>query len=139
MKQVTNYMYSRIEYNHINSMKKIGYYDSDKNTFVEVARWRNSNNNMGANFGLLQLWTPLYCVCFYDKQKNNNLAGNYNKPIANLEGCLWQFKKAIEKKEIVSEGKINFSDCGSIDSLIRELKDYLQYMYKEKLFIIDIF
>jgi hypothetical protein len=120
-------------------MKKIGFYDSNKNTFVEIARWRNSNNNMGANFGLLQLWTPLYCAAFYDKQKNNNLAGNYNKPTANLESCLWQFKKAIEKKEIVSENTINYSDCGSIDSLIRELKDYLQYMYKEKLFIIDIF
>lgn len=139
MKEITSTMWEKVERNTLNSMKKIGWYDSEKNRFQEAARWRNTyGKSTYANFGMLNIWTPLYDAHFFESQGGCNTCGGYNKPIANLEGCLYQFKKAIEKNEIVHEGDFNFSSCGSIDSLIEELKDYLQKMFKVKLFIIDI-
>lgn len=139
MKTITNSMWEKVEKNTLNSMKKIGWYDSKNNRFQEVARWRNTyGKSTYANFGMLNIWCPLYDAHFFESQPGCNSAGGYNKPIANLEGCLYQFKKAIEKNELVHEGEFNFSYCGSIDSLLEGLKDYLQKMYKEKLFIIDI-
>ena len=139
MKKITSNMWDKIEFNPVNSYKKIGLYDSEKNCFVEVARWRNTYNKAsGANYGMLNLWTPLYNAHFFESQGGRNTCGGYNKPIANLEGCLYQFKSAIENNEIVHEGDFSYSGCGSIDSLMEGLKDYLQKMYSVKLFIIDI-
>lgn len=138
MKKITNNMWDKIEHNPVNSFKKIGWYDSENNRFQEVTRWRNTHGTTGANFGMLNLWTPLYDVHFFESQGGRNTCGGYNKPIANLEGCLYQLKKAIENNEITHEGDFNYSDCGSIDSLMAELKDYLQKMFKVKLFILDI-
>ena len=130
-------MWDKVEYKPFNSFKKIGWYDTENNRFQEVARWRNTYGTTGANFGMLNLWTPLYDAHFFESQPGRNSAGGYNKPIANLEGCLYQFKKAIDS-ELVHEGDFSYSNCGSIDSLMTELKDYLQKMFKEKLFILDI-
>lgn len=139
MKKITSTQWERVEYNPLNSMKKIGFYDADSNCFVEVARWRNAfSPSSGANYGLLQIWTPLFEACFFESQGGRDTCGGYNKPIANLESCLYQLQQAIEKNELVHEGEFDFSACGSIDSLIKELMDYLQKMYKANLFIIDI-
>lgn len=138
MKKITSNMWDKVERLPFNSFKKIGWYDSENNKFQEVARWRNTHGTTGANFGMLNLWTPLYDVHFFESQGGCNVCGGYNKPIANLEGCLYQLKKAIENNEITHEGDFNYSDCGSIDSLMIELKDYLQKMFKVKLFILDI-
>ena len=138
MKKITNTQWEKIEHNTLNSMKKIGWYNPEKNCFEEVARWRNTYGTTGANFGMLNIWSPLFDAHFFESQPGRNSAGGYNKPIANLEGCLYQLKKAVENGEIVSEGQINYSDCGSIDSLMKELMEYLQRQFKVKLFILDI-
>jgi len=140
MKKITNSMWDKIEFNPINSYKKIGFYDSEKNCFYEVARWRNTYSKAsGANYGLLNIWCPLYDVHFFESQGGRNTCGGYNKPIANLEGVLYQYKKALETELVNDCGDFTCNNCGSIDSLISELKNFLQKMYKAKLFIIDIF
>ena len=140
MKKITSSMWDKIEYNPNNSYKKIGYYDSEKNTFCEVARWRNTYSKAsGANYGMLNIWSPLYTVHFFESQGGRNTCGGYNKPIANLESVLYQYADALNNNELVNDcGDFNYSHCGSIDSLISELKDFLQKMYKAKLFVIDI-
>ena len=141
MKQITNSQWRKIESKPFNSFKKIGWYNQEKNTFEEVARWRNVYGSTGANFGMLNLWTPLFNAHFFEDQPGNNYAGGYNKPIADLEGCLWQLREAIKNGELVSDGDIKKLDnihCGSIDSLMETLKDYLQYQFNKKLFIVDI-
>ena len=139
MKKITSNMWNKVEKNPFNSFKKIGWYDTKNNRFEEVARWRNTyGKSTYANFGMLNIWTSLFDAHFFESQPGCNSAGGYNKPIANLEGCLYQLKNAIEENEIVHEGSFNFSNCGSIDSLMNELKEYLQKMFSEKLFIIDI-
>lgn len=141
MKKITSYMWDKIEYNLVNSYKKIGFYDDENNRFFEVARWRNTYNKAsGANYGMLNLWTPLYNAHFFESQGGRNTCGGYNKPIANLEGVLYQYKKALDNHELVNDcGEFVCSDCGSIDSLISELVNFLQKMYIKKLFVIDIF
>ena len=138
MKKITSAQWEKIERNPFNSFKKIGWYNQETNRFEEVARWRNTYTKNGSNYGMLNIWSPLYDVHIFESQGSNNTCGGYNKPIANLESCLYQLKKAIDNNEIVHEGNFNFSSCGSIDSLISELKDYLQKMFKVKLFIVDI-
>lgn len=139
MKKITNSQWDKIEYKPLNSYKKIGFYDAEKNNFVEVARWRNSYGKDGTNDGLLQIWSVTFDFTGYEHQRGNNYSGGYNKPIANLESCLYQLKKAIENGEIVTDCKdFNYSNCGSIDSLIEGLKDYLQKQYKVKLFILSL-
>ena len=139
MKKITDTQWERVEYNPLNSMKKIGFYDAENNSFVEIARWRNAySKESGANYGLLQVWAVLFNASFFESQGGRNTCGGYNKPVANLESCLYQLQDAIKGNEIVHEGDFTFSSCGSIDSLIRELMSYLQKMYKAKLFIIDI-
>ena len=69
MKTIPSSIYDRIEYNNKNSYVKIGFYDSDKTEFVEVARWRNSYNaNSGANYGLLQIWSILVFLAMKPKE-----------------------------------------------------------------------
>lgn len=139
MKTIANSMWNKVEKNTLNSMKKIGWYDSKNNRFQEVARWRNTyGKSTFANFGMLNLWTPLYDAHFFESQPGCNSAGGYNKPIANLEGCLYQYKKALGNELVNDCGEFKYSSCGSIDSLIEELKNFLQKMFKEKLFVIDI-
>lgn len=138
MKKLTSNQWDKIERNPFNSFKKIGWYNQDRNSFEEVARWRNTYGTTGANFGMLNIWSPLFDAHFFESQPGRNSAGGYNKPIANLEGCLYQLKKAVENGEIVSEGQINYSNCGSVDSLMKELMEYLQRQFKVKLFILDI-
>ena len=136
MKQITNTFYDRIEKNNKNSFYKICFFDGKK--LQEVARWRNSyNSNSGANYGLLQIWSCLYAVSFGESQGGYNTCGGYNKLIANLEGCLYQFKTALENELVNDCSKFEYSSCGSIDSLLDELKNYLQKQYKEKLFLVD--
>ena len=87
----------------------------------------------------MQIWSQTFDFIGYKKQGSNNICGGYNKPIANLEGCLYQLKEAIENKELVTDcGEFSYSNCGSIDSLINELKEYLQKQYNVKLFVLDI-
>ena len=133
-------MWDKVEKNTLNSMKKIGWYDSKTNRFQEVARWRNTyGKSTFANFGMLNIWCPLYNAHFFESQGGCNVCGGYNKPVANLESCLSQYKKALEENELVNDcGEYELSACGSIDSLIEELKNFLQKMFREKLFIIDI-
>ena len=139
MKKITNSQWEKIEKNRIISFSKIGYYDEKNNRFEEVARWRNTVGSAGANYGLLQIWTPLYNISLFEHQGGYNTSGGYNKPIANLECCFYQLKKAIENNEIVTDrSTFNYSNCGSISSLMSELKDHLQYHFNKKLFIIDI-
>ena len=139
MKKITQTQWERVENNPHNSYKKIGYYDADLNRFVEVARWRNAyNSTSGANYGLLQIWTPLFNATFFESQGGHKTCGGYNKPIADLESCLCQFQDDLKNNTFVNEGVFTFSDCGSIDLRMRELMDYLQKMYTAKLFIIDI-
>jgi hypothetical protein len=139
MKKLSNNQWEKIEYNPLNSMAKIGFYDETKNAFNEVARWRNTHGATGANYGCLQIWSITFDFIGYEKQKGCNYAGGYNKPIANLESCLYQLKKAIENKEVVTDsGDFNYSNFGSIDSLLNELKDYLQKQYTKKLFIVSV-
>lgn len=140
MKKITSNMWDKIEYNPVNSYKKIGWYDSKNNRFQEIARWRNTyNKQSGANFGMLNIWCPLYDVHFFESQGGRNTCGGYDKRIANLEGVLYQYKKALENELVNDCGIPGFSSCGSIDSLINELKEFLQKMYNKKLFIVDIF
>lgn len=139
MKKLSSNQWDKIEYNALNSMAKIGYYNEERNTFEEVARWRNTHSREGANDGCLQIWSVTFDFIGYEHQKGNNYAGGYNKPIANLESCLHQLKKAIENKEIVTDcGAYTVDSCGSIDSLLNELKDYLQKQYNKKLFIVHV-
>lgn len=137
MKKLNNSQWEKIEYNPLNSYRKIGYYDASSNSFIEICRWRNTHGVTGTNDGLLQIWSPLFDFIAYSHQRGNNYSGGYNKPIANLENCLYQFSTAIKNKEIVTDGgDFSCSSCGSIDSLLNELKNYLQYFYNEKLFIL---
>ena len=138
MKKITSAQWEKIEHNPFNSFKKIGWYNQETNRFEEVARWRNTYGTSGANYGMLNIWSPLYNVHIFESQGSNNTCGGYNKPIANLESCLYQLQEAIKNNEIVHEGDFNFSRCGSIDSLINELTAYIQKMYNVKLFVIDI-
>ena len=139
MKKITSNMWDKVEYNPFNSFKKIGWYDSKNNRFQEVARWRNTYSKAsGANYGMLNLWTPLYDAHFFESQGGRNTCGGYNKPIANLEGILYQYKNALENELVNDCGDFSYSNCGSIDSLMNELKDFLQKQFKEKLFILDI-
>lgn len=138
MKEIKHTQWNKVERLPFNSFKKIGWYNQDRNCFEEVARWRNTYGTTGANFGMLNIWSPLFDAHFFESQPGRNSAGGYNKPIANLEGCLYQLKKAVETGEIVSEGQITYSNCGSIDSLMKELMEYLQRQFKVKLFILDI-
>lgn len=139
MKNIPNSIYDRIENNKKNEFYKIGYYDNEKNNFVEVARFRNSCNiASGANYGLLQIWAITFDWAGYETQGGYNTCGGYNKPIANLESILYDFKYAIENNEIVTAcGSFECSSCGSVLSLLGELKDYLQKQYTIKLFIMD--
>lgn len=131
--------WDKIEYNPLNSMAKIGYYNEERNTFEEVARWRNTHGTSGTNDGCLQIWSVTFNFIGYEHQKGWDYSGGYNKPIANLEACLYQLKEAIERKEVVTDcGDFNYSSCGSIDSLLNELKDYLQKQYTKKLFIVSV-
>lgn len=139
MKKLTDSQWKKVEYNPINSMKKIGWYDEKNNRFQEVARWKNCYGTSGANYGILFIWNSLHNFIGYSMQGGRNTCGGYNKPIANMESCLYQYEKAIKNNEIVSEKlEKSFSNCGSIDSLTIELKDYLQKYFNKKLFIIDI-
>ena len=138
MKKITSSMWNKVERNPFNSFKKIGWYDAKNNRFQEVARWRNTYGTTGANFGMLNIWSPLYDVHFFESQPGRNSAGGYNKPIANLEGILYQYKNALENELVNDCGDFSYSNCGSIDSLMNELKDFLQKQFKEKLFILDI-
>ena len=136
MKKITSTFYDRIENNNKNSFYKICFYDGER--LQEIARWRNSYNaNSGANYGLLQIWSCLYDVSFCESQGGWNTCGGYNKPIANLESCLYQFKTALENELVNDCGPFEFSYCGSIDSLLDELKNFLQKQYKVKLFLVD--
>ena len=139
MKNITNSMWNKIEHNGKNSYYKIGFYNKERNCFEEVARWRNAyNSNSGANYGLLQMWTRTFSVNLFESQGGRNTCGGYNKPIANLEGCLYQFQKAIENKEIVTDGgEFEFSYCGSIESLLSGLMAYIQKQYIMPLFLMD--
>lgn len=136
MRAITNLFYDRIENNNKNSFYKICFYDGEK--LQEIARWRNSYNaSSGANYGLLQIWSSLYCVSFCESQGGRNTCGGYNKPIANLESCLYQFKTALENELVNDCGNFECSSCGSINSLLVTLKNFLQKQYKEKLFLVD--
>lgn len=129
MKKITSTQYDRIEGNQLNSFVRIGWYNAERNCFEEVARWRNSfNKNSGANYGLLQVWSICFDFSAFESQGGYNTCGGYNKPIANLESCLWQFQK--------EHADFQYSSCGSIDSLLNSLKEYLQKQYKVKLFTI---
>lgn len=131
--------WDKIEYNPLNSMAKIGYYNEERNAFEEVARWRNTHGATGTNDGCLQIWSITFNFIGYEHQKGWDYSGGYNKPIANLEACLYQLKEAIKNKEVVTDcGDFNYSNCGSIDSLLNELKDYLQKQYTKKLFIVSV-
>lgn len=135
MKNIPSFIYDRIENNNKNSFFKICFFDGEK--LQEIARWRNSYNAAsGANYGLLQMWTSLYNVSFYETQGGRNTCGGYNKPIANLEGCLYQFQKAIENELVNDCGPFKFSYCGSIESLLETLKNYLQKQFEKKLFLV---
>lgn len=139
MRKVTSVIYDRVENNPKNSYWKIGYYCKDSNSFVEVARWRNSYSPAsGANYGLLQIWSITFDAQISETQGGRNTCGGYNKPIANLEGCLWQLKKAFENRELCSDaGAFEYPDCGSVTSLLEALKNRLQKQYVTPLFLID--
>ena len=138
-KTIPSSIYDRIEKNNKNQYYKIGYYDTEKNCFCEVARFRNSYNAAsGVNYGLLQIWAITFDWAGYETQGGYNTCGGYNKPIANLESILYDFKYAIENNEIVTDcGSFGCSSCGSVLSLLGELKDYLQKQYTVNLFIMD--
>ena len=138
-KTIPSSIYDRSEKNNKNQFYKIGYYDTEKNCFCEVARFRNSYNAAsGANYGLLQIWSITFNAAYYETQGGRNTCGGYNKPIANLESCLYQLKCDIEDNKIVTDcGEFSCSSCGSILSLLSELKDYLQKQYTIKLFIMN--
>lgn len=132
MKRLSSSQWDRVEYNPLNHYVKIGYYDINHNSFVEVARFRNAYTHNGSNYGLLQIWDEIHpTYAFFNAQGSNNTCGGYNKPIANLEGCLYQFKEEIKKS---FNEDFTFSDCGSIDSLTTGLMNYLQSQYRIKLF-----
>lgn len=139
MKKISNTFWDKIENNNKNSFYKICFYNVEKNCVEEVARWRNSyNSNSGANYGLLQMWTRTFNCSIGESQGGRNTHGGYNKPIANLKSCLYQFKNAINNRELVTDcGEFEYSSCGSITSLLEELKNYLQKQYTIKLFIMD--
>ena len=130
--KITPTMFDKIEYNNKNSYQKIGYFDLEKNQFCEVARWRNSySKNSGANYGLLQIWAVTFDFASFSSQGGRNTCGGYNKPVANLENCLHQFSKSAEGTGF------SFSSYGSTQSLLEELKNYLQNQYKAKLLLLD--
>lgn len=132
MQKITDHQWERIEYNNYNSYIKIGFYDIEYNSFVEVARWRNTYTVNGSNYGLLQIWDVIHpAYAFFKAQGSNNTCGGYNKAIANLKSCLYQFQQEIKKS--FNEDFV-FSTCGSIDSLTTELMNYLQQQYIVKLF-----
>jgi hypothetical protein len=129
-RKITNRMWDSVEYNPKNQYYKICYFNTEKNQLEEVARFRNAfNKNSRANYALLQIWTPCYDEVYFEKQGGCNTCGGYNKPIANLESCLYQFEKNHDDFKIMN--------CGSILSLMNELLSYLQRHYIEKLFIVD--
>lgn len=129
--RITSNMWEKIEKNDKNSQVKIGWYNPEKNQFNEVIRWRNSYNaRSGANYGLLQIWSILFDFRAWESQGGFNTCGGYNKPIANLEGCLYSFQQM--------HGDFKFSNCGSISSLLEELTAYIQRQYKVKLFTVTI-
>lgn len=64
MKKLTSSQWDKIERNPFNSFKKIGWYNTDRNCFEEVARWRNTYGTTGANFGMLNIWSPLFDAHF---------------------------------------------------------------------------
>ena len=139
MRKIAYTNWKRVEGFTKNQYYKIGYYDIEKNCFVEVARFRNSyNKNSGANYGLLQIWSRTFCVEYFDKQKGYDYAGGYDKPDANLSNCLYQLKCDIEDNKIVTDcGELVYSSCSSVTRHIDELKDYLQKQYIVKLFVMD--
>lgn len=138
MKKISNTFWDKIEHNAKNSFYKICFYDNTNNRLQEIARWRNTyNSNSGANYGLLQIWSCLYDCSFGESQGGWNTCGGYNKPIANLEGCLYQFKTALENELVNDNGEFTYSNCGSITSLLEELKNFLQKQYNVKLFLVD--
>lgn len=139
MKKISSTFWDKIENNNKNSFYKICFYDYEGEKLQEVARWRNSyNSNSGANYGLLQIWSCTFNCSFGESQGGWNTCGNYDKPIANLEGCLYQLGQAIKNKEIITDCPVfTYSSCGSITSLLEELKEYLQKQYKTKLFLVD--
>jgi len=139
MKKLSNSQWDKIEYNPLNSFSKIGWYNQKENRFEEVARWRNTHGTSGTNDGCLQIWSETFNFIAFEHQPGRNYAGGYNKPIANLEGCLYQLSQAIKNNEVVTDcGSFDFSRCGSITSLMEELRDYLQKQYKVKLFILPL-
>ena len=92
MKKITSAQWKKIEGHPLNSYARVCYYDSDKNQVVEVARWRNTYGpSTYANFGMLNVWSILFTFHAFESQGGCNVAGGYNKPIANLESCLYQF------------------------------------------------
>lgn len=136
MKKISSSFWDKIEKNNKNSFYKICFYDGEK--LQEIARWRNSYNaNSGANYGLLQIWSITFNFTASEMQGGWNTCGGYNKPIANLEGCFYQFKTALESELVNDCGEFNYSNCGSITSLLDELKNFLQKQYKVKLFLVD--
>lgn len=136
LKPISHSIYDRIEHNNKNSFYKIGYYNKEKNQFEEVARWRNSyNKSSGANYGLLQIWAITFNFASYETQGGYNTAGGYNKPIANLESCLYQLSVYLKK---AYNKDVKFSNCGSIESNIHDLMEVLQNDYNVKLFSICI-
>lgn len=139
MRKISSTFYDRIENNNKNQYYKIGYYNQERKGFNEVARFRNSyNKDSGANYGLLQIWSCTFNFAACESQGGRNTCGGYNKPIANLEGCLYQLKKAIENNEIITDcGAFDFSECGSVVSLLDGLMKYLQKQYNVPLFLLD--
>lgn len=138
MKKISNSFYNKIENNNKNQYYKIGYYNPDAKRFEEVVRFRNSyNKDSGANYGLLQIWSCTFDFAACESQGGWNTCGGYNKPIANLEGCLYQLKEAIENHELTDCGAFDFSGCGSVVSLLEGLRDYLQTQYALPLFLMD--
>ena len=139
MRKISSTIYDRIENNKKNEFYKIGYYDNEKNSFIEIARFRNScNMTSGANYGLLQIWSITFDAGYYETQGGYNTCGGYNKPIANLESCLYQLECDIKNNKIITDGgDFSCSSCGSVLSLLGELKDYLQKQYTVNLFIMD--
>ena len=139
-RNIPNSVWDSVEYNPLSYNIKIGFYNRVDNCFCEVARFRNSyNKNSGANYGILQIWNSIFNCSFYEKQGGRNTCGGYNKPIANLESCLYQFSNFTDSfmnKELQGL-KHSFNNCGSIDSLMNELRDVLQCLYNSPLFIIN--
>ena len=128
MRDVRKEHYDKVSFNRLSDYIKIGYYDKEANTFICAASFRNAVSKSGCNYGLLRVIDDYDNFISFSRQKGYNSAGGYNKSIANFEQCLRDFK------EVHSD--FSCSDCGSITSYTRELKDYLQKSYTEKLFVL---